>query len=139
MSTEDLYGFKAGDLEAARILVEKTLGIELEPRNSSYHGGDYYSKKLESRDEIVLQVNNDGEEGGWAEEDYKDFGVLLRLYSPEHGDEYKKVLTSSDSGFVLLERSLTTPSGVLRNMRYTDGKEEIYFEKQLDTALIASE
>jgi len=139
MSTEDLYGFKDGDLEAARILVEKTLGIELDPRNSSYHGGDYYSKKLESRDEIVLQVNNDGEEGGWADEDYKDFGVLLRLYSPEHGDEYKKVLASSDSGFVLLERSLTTPSGVLRNMRYTDGKEEVYFEKQLDTALIGSE
>jgi hypothetical protein len=139
MSTEDLYGVNTNDLEAARILVAKTPGIESEPRNSPYHGGDYYSKKLESNDEIVLHVNNDGEEGGWADEDYKDFGVLLRLYSPEHGDEYKNVLTSGDTGFVLLERSLTTPSGVLRDVRYTDGKEEIYFEKLLDTALIGSE
>jgi hypothetical protein len=133
MSTEDLYGMKTDDLEEARILVEKTLAIELEPHNSSYHGGDYYSKKMENRDEILLQMNNDndGEEGSWANEDYKDFGILLQVYSPEHGDDYKKALSSKCSKFILLERSLTTPTRVLRNMRYVDGKEEIYFEKQL--------
>jgi hypothetical protein len=133
MSTQDLYGSKAGGLEAARVRAEKTLGIELDSRNSSYRGGDYYSKNLENRDEVLLQINNDGEEGGWAEEDYKNFGILLRVYSPDHGDDYKKLLLADkDSGFTLLERSLTTPSGVLRRIRYADGKEETYFEKKID-------
>jgi hypothetical protein len=70
---------------------------------------------------------------------YKDCVVLRCLYSLEHGYEYKNIFTLNRNGFVLLERSLTTPSGVLRRMRYTDGKEEIYFEKQLDTVLIESE
>ncbi len=133
MSTEDLYGMNTGDLEAARILVEKTLGVALEPRDSSYHGGAYYSKKTENRDEILLQINNDndGEEGSWAYEDYKGFGIILHVYSPEHGDEYKEILASHCCGFVLLERSLTTATKLLRNLRYIDGKEEIYFEKQL--------
>jgi hypothetical protein len=132
MSTQDLYGFRSNDLEAARASVETTLGVELDPRNSSYRGGDYYCKSTEDKDEVLLQTNNDGEEDGWAEEDYKEFGVLLRVYSPEHGDDYKEALTDRDSGFILLERSVTTPSGVLRRMRYTGGKEETYFEKQIN-------
>jgi hypothetical protein len=36
------------------------------------------------------------------------------------------------SGFVPLERSVTTPSGILRRIRFVDGAEEIYFERQLD-------
>jgi hypothetical protein len=136
MSTEDLYGFNAGDLETARTLVEKALGVEFDLRNSSYHGGDYYSKQLDNKDEILVQTNNDndGQEGSWADEDYKNFGILLRVYSPEHGDEYKSILTSNGSGFIILERSLTTPTRVLRNIRYAGGKEEVYFEKQLDPA-----
>src|SRR6516165_511709 len=110
MSTQDLYGFRANDLEAARSSVETALGVKLDPRNSSYRGGDYYCKSTQDKDEVLLQTNNDGEEDGWAEEDYKEFGVLLRVYSPEHGDKYKKALTDRDRGFTLLERSLTTPS-----------------------------
>ncbi len=133
MSTQDLYGSRSDDLETARVLAENALGIELDSRNSSYRGGDYYCKNLGNKDEILLQTNSDGEEGGWAEEDHKNFGVLLRLYSPEHGDEYKNILADKDCNFILLERSLTTPSGVLRRMRYTDGREETYFEKQINT------
>jgi hypothetical protein len=136
MSTEDLYGFNAGDLKTARTLVERALGVELDLRHGSYHGGDYYSKQLENKDEILVQTNNDndGEEGCWADEDYKNFGVLLRVYSPERGDEYKSALTSNGSGFIILERSLTTPTRVLRRIRYVGDKEEVYFEKQLDPA-----
>ena len=132
MSTQDLFGLKSNDLEAARAVVERAFGLALEPRHSSYRGGDYYSNRLDNQDEIILQLNNDGEEGGWAEEDYKDFGVLLSVYSPENGDRYQKALVCANSGFVPLERSVTTPSRILRRMRYVDGKEEVYFEKQLD-------
>jgi hypothetical protein len=134
MSSQDLFGLKADDLEAAREVFERTFGLTLEPRHGSYHGGDYYSKKLENKDEFILQTNNDngGEEGSWAEEDYKDFGVLLYIFSPSDGDQYKKLLTCKQCGFVPLERSLTTPSRLLRKMRYVDGKEEVYFEKQLN-------
>lgn len=128
MSTQDLYGFRSNDLEEARASVEAALGVELSLHDSSYHGGDYYRKNTEANDEIVLQINDDGE--GWAEEDYKNYGVLLHVYSPERGDDYKKALTDRDGGFILLERSVSAPSGLLQRMRYTDGEEEIYFEKQ---------
>jgi hypothetical protein len=133
MSTQDLFGLKTDDLETARGVFERTFGLTLEPRHGSYHGGDYYSRKLENGDEFTLQINNDndGEEGSWAEEGYKDFGVLLYVFSPSDGDQYKNRLTCKQCGFVPLERSLTTPSRLLRRMRYVDGKEEVYFETQL--------
>ena len=46
MSTQDLYGLKTDDLEAARSVAERALGVALELRNSSYYGGDYYQKRL---------------------------------------------------------------------------------------------
>jgi hypothetical protein len=133
MSTEDLYGLRTDDLEAARVVAERVLGVTLEPRNSSYYGGDYYRKRSDNADDVILQINNDGEADGWAEPDYREFGVLLRVFSPADGDRYKKALTCPHCGFIPLERSVTSPLRVVR-MRYTDGEEQIYFEKQLDHA-----
>jgi hypothetical protein len=130
MGTEDLFGLRSNHRESARAIVEKAFEVTLEPRHSSYHGGDYYNKRLSNKDEFILQVNSDGDEGGYAEEDYKDFGILLYVYSPVGCDRYKKALNCS--GFVPLERSVTTPSRILRRIRFVDGAEEIYFEKQLD-------
>ena len=133
MSTQDLYGQRTDDLEAARVVAERALGVALEPRHSSYYGGDYYRNKSDKHDEIILQLNNDGEEGGCAEEDYKEFGVLLRVFSLADGDRHKKALTCPQCGFVPLERSVTSTSRILR-MRYVGGEEQVYFEKQLEPA-----
>jgi hypothetical protein len=133
MSTQDLYGLKTNDLEAARSVAERALGVALELRNSSYYGGDYYQQRFEKHDEITLQINHDGNDGGWAEEDYREFGVLLRVFSPDDGDRYKKALTCPQCGFVPLERSVASSSRILR-IRYVGGEEQVYFEKQLDSA-----
>ena len=98
INKEDLFGLRSDDLESARTIVEKAFEVALEPRHSSYHGGDYYSKQLSNKDEFILKVNSDGEEGGYAEEDYKDFNILLCVYSPVDCDRYKKALNCS--GFV---------------------------------------
>lgn len=135
MSTRDLYGWKSQDLDAARVLVERALGLTLEPRHGSYHGGDYFSKQLDCQDEIILQINNDndGEPGAWAEEDYQDFGVLLYLTSMTNSDSYQSAIVCQNSGFVLLERSLFTPAGLLRRTCLIDGSMEVVFERPLES------
>ncbi len=125
MSTQDLYGLNT-DLETALALVEKTLALTLDPRHSAYHGGDYYAKQFPNQDEITLQLNNDGEEGGWAEEAYKEYDVLLYVYSPSDGDKYKQALTRPQGGITPLERSLSAPSGPPRKLHYVEGTEEAF-------------
>ena len=79
-------------------------------------------------------MNHDGNEGGWAEEDHREFGVLLRVFSPDDGDRYKKALTLHAMWFrsprTVCHLTVTHPS----RMRYIGGEEEVYFEKQLDSA-----
>jgi hypothetical protein len=125
MSTQDLFGLTCDDLGSARAIVEKALALTLDPRHSAYHGGDYYAKQFPNKDEITLQLNNDGEEGGWAEDAYKDYGVLLYVYSRSDGDTYKKALTCPTCGITPLERSLTPPSGLPHTVRFAEGAEEV--------------
>ena len=126
--------FLGEDMNTARALVESRTGIGLEPRSSSYHGGEYYANRPSETDTIILHINNDndGEEGSWAEEEYKEYGILLQITSPENTDGYQGALSAGDERFILLERSLTTPTGMLRRMRYRDGREEVYFEMQVN-------
>ncbi|MEO6807754.1 MAG: hypothetical protein ABI353_01395 [Isosphaeraceae bacterium] len=135
MSTRDLFGRKSNDLDAARVLVERALSLTLEPRYGSYHGGEYFSKQLDCQDKIILQINNDndGEPGAWADEDYQDFGILLSIESMTNGDLYQQALACQSSGFVLLERSLITPTGLLRRTRYNDGNVEVVFERPFES------
>ncbi len=112
MLIEALFGWKTDELDAARDLIEKRFGLVLERRNSAYRGGDYYQKSLENGVEILLQRNNDndGEEGCWDDEDYKDLPVLLRLSSHEQNNECINHQALTDAGFVFLERDSNIPA-----------------------------
>jgi hypothetical protein len=71
------YGWKNGDLDEAAARTEALLTIELEPRHSSFRGGDYYNWDGPDSGEIIVQRNFEDEEGELDEADYPEHLVLL--------------------------------------------------------------
>lgn len=47
------------DLEGTRLLVERVLRIELEPRESLYMGGDYFLGRLPGGGQVRVRANRD--------------------------------------------------------------------------------
>ncbi len=101
--SEDLYGLTGYSLESARIAVERALGIEMEPHDSYYHGGDYYLGH-KGDDEIILQRNL--EVGDTAEEEFADVPMLLYVSSgrSEAAEEIERQLVTQVPGISLLRR-----------------------------------
>jgi hypothetical protein len=72
-----LFGIRADTFEAARVAVERWLGITLEERESSFHGGDYFKFRGPDLQELVLQENIEIPEMEPAEADFPDERYLL--------------------------------------------------------------
>jgi hypothetical protein len=91
----DVIGIVAGDLEAARSLVERRLGIRLAAHSSSYHGGDYYRLGMPGSENFILQRNYDPIEGEWTEAGFKDMPFLLYVNETYRPGEIVAKLTAS--------------------------------------------
>ena len=52
--TYDLFGLDVPSLEEGRELVESALGLELDPHESGYAGGDYYRFGRSGEENIVM-------------------------------------------------------------------------------------
>jgi hypothetical protein len=74
-----LFAVRADSLDDASVEVERALGITLEARESSFHGGDYFKFRGTDVQEIVLQENIEIPEMEPAEEDFPDQRYLLYL------------------------------------------------------------
>ncbi len=105
MKAFDLYGFRQGDLETARMLIEKALGITFVGHESSYVG-DYYRYGEPGGEEFVLQGNRDPQDQSALEGAFMEVGVLLYVNNPEHINEIERKLTGSVPGIELLRREL---------------------------------
>lgn len=74
-----LYGAKepsAGEVAAA---IERSLEVDLELRESSYKGGEYFRHRGESEWEVSVELNWRDEEGILAKPKFPDFPVLVYL------------------------------------------------------------
>lgn len=91
--TEDLYGLKVGDLQAAKESLLKAVCADFELHESSFHGGDYYRVSL-GGGTGVLQMNYDSFEEEYAEEKHSGYPVifLLTCVSVEEADGHKASL-----------------------------------------------
>jgi hypothetical protein len=91
MSSYDLYGIACADLEAARAIIEKALGIEFVPHESLYLG-EYYRFGMSGEENLLIQKNYDSDDDEWREDSHRDQLFLLyvnRTYRPE---EFRQAL-----------------------------------------------
>jgi hypothetical protein len=102
MKTYELYGIKQGDLESARIAIEKILGIRLIGHESSYHGGNYYRLGDLGNEHFILQWNFDPMENEWTEEKYKEMPILFYINETDRPEELENLM--KDQGFNLLRK-----------------------------------
>jgi hypothetical protein len=103
--TFDVYGVSAADLESARSLVEDAIGIELEPRESSYRGGDYFGLGGPGGENFILQANHDAVEDEWAESQHRDVPFVLYVSESRRADQLRAALDAT-AGIRLLRREV---------------------------------
>lgn len=77
MATYLLFGVAGDDLHAARLRIERALGIKMELHESDYLCGDYYRSGDSASEHFILQKNFDDVEGEWTEPSCSGFGLLL--------------------------------------------------------------
>jgi hypothetical protein len=95
----DTYGFPTTDLGAARLFVERRLGLRLSRRDSSYRG-EYYALRRPDDGDIKLYANE--VEGQVQMTRYADCSVLLELARLPDMDAVRDSLLAAPSSAVLL-------------------------------------
>ena len=90
----DLYGVVTDSLDRARTMVEETLDIQMEARDSHYLGPYYLAKNGDER--LTLRINYDSHEREWAEPEFEDTPYLLYVELTRRHQEVGKSLLQSD-------------------------------------------
>ncbi|MBN6034097.1 hypothetical protein [Amycolatopsis sp. 195334CR] len=99
-----LYGSGDGDLDEVREIVEARLGVRLEPRESSYKGGDYFGADLAGGEVVTVMDNRvPDEDGEVLRPDHASYRTLVVLDETDRGDELVAAL-SGESRLRMLER-----------------------------------
>jgi hypothetical protein len=106
----DVYGFASLNIEEARSLVESTLALQLERRDSSYWGIYYrYRTGSNATRNLMLYKNEQGE---WHTPEYQAFSVILLVNELDNMDEIKCKLTSGRTKPVLLRSRILPDEGL---------------------------
>jgi hypothetical protein len=100
MAVYDLYVSPSSDIDAIRGRLEVALGIELEARESGYHG-ECFQWGSTSGEHLVLKVNKDPLDGEPAESSFPDHMILFYLNDTSRAAELREVIERVE-GFVLL-------------------------------------
>ena len=107
LQTFDLYGVRGLDLESARLLLERMLGIKMEGHESSYRVGDYYLHKNSAKEKFLLQRNYDPYEEEWIEQDFPEAQLILYITTvPGRVEEYQMALLNDDRFWLLRRKEL---------------------------------
>ena len=85
--------------------MERTLGISLTERESSYYAGHYYLYKISTGSELRLYRNYDEVTQQWVREQYRDYDVLMHVSDLGDMDEVRRKLASGAPGAILLAPS----------------------------------
>ncbi len=128
----DLYGFREGDISAARSQLENMFLFPMDPHESSFvSNGEYYAMTLPGGITLSLRSNFDEREGEWAEEDFQAFPILLYVEAKEQGDEVRRQLARAIQGIQFLQREVCTPDRRFLRIRCQDGRDVVVLEKVL--------
>ena len=107
-----LFGVKSTTLNAARSLVEKTLGIVMEEREGWYQGGIYFTfgegdeENLILKNNIDLEGQYDGEFDLPAVSDFPQYKYLLYLDDTHEKSPILTALRNAPELFDLLRKDV---------------------------------
>jgi hypothetical protein len=99
MHTAGVYGFRSGDLEAARALIESSLSIDMEEADGGEHR--YFRADLSSGPSVQIRRNSKSVLPLW----HPDYGVLLFIHGP--AQESIEESLQAVPGLIFLERRPT--------------------------------
>lgn len=102
MAVYDLYGCMSDDIDGARSLLETSLGIQFESRDSDYQGGDYLQWGKTSHEHFVLKRNVDPIDGEPAEISFPMHQILFYVNDTSRSEELQKKINQEAKSFALL-------------------------------------
>ncbi|MDB5824325.1 MAG: hypothetical protein JWR21_3029 [Herminiimonas sp.] len=102
MAIYDLYGFMSDDMEVAKSLLEASLDIEFEVRDSDYQGGKYYKCGRTGVENFVLKRNVDPFDGEPAEMPFPDHKISFYVNDTLRSADLQNRISQKAKGFVLL-------------------------------------
>jgi len=128
----DLYGFRAGEIQAHRARLERLFSRPMEIHESSYVlEEEYYLLNLPGGERLKLQQNHDAAEGDWAEDDFKEMAVLLFVEARDRAEELRRMLIPGVEGIEFLQRELCTSDRRFLRIRSVGGRDTVVLEKDL--------
>jgi hypothetical protein len=72
-----LFGIEGDELQAARVRLERALGIKMDLHESGYRCGEYYRLGDVGGEHFILQKNFDDVEEEWTEPACRECGLLF--------------------------------------------------------------
>ena len=103
-ASDDVYAVFVDDLEAARALVERLLGIRLRPHEGLHHGGAYWRWGELGGDSAVIVRWNREFDGDLYAADHPGVRVLLLVEGVQQGAELERAFARSGAPVRLLWR-----------------------------------
>jgi hypothetical protein len=91
-ATYDLYGIDAPNLERARSIVERGLGVSMSRHESSWCG-DYYRVGVSGAEHLVLKGNYDSVEDEWTEPKHSTAKFLLYVNETQRAGTLRELLS----------------------------------------------
>lgn len=77
MKTYLLFGIEGDELHAARVRLERALGIKMDLHESGYRCGEYYRLGDVGGEHFILQKNFDDVEEEWTEPACRECGLIF--------------------------------------------------------------
>jgi hypothetical protein len=102
MAVYDLYGFISDDIEQAKNILESSLGIKFDIRESDYQGGEYFKWGRNNGEQFVLKRNVDPIDGEPAEISFSTHPILFYVNDTARSMELQDRISQKAKGFALL-------------------------------------
>jgi hypothetical protein len=106
MALYDRYGFLSDDIDGARNLLEASLGIQFDIRDSDYQGGNYFQCGKTSDEHFVLKRNVDPIDGGPAEMSFPGHKILFYVNDTSRSADLQNRINKEAKSFVLLRHEV---------------------------------
>lgn len=102
MAIYDLYGFMSNDIEGAKNILESSLGIQFNNRESDYQGGEYFQWGKTNDEHFVLKRNVDPIDGEPAEMSFPVHQILFYVNDTARSAALQERIEQGAKDFVLL-------------------------------------
>lgn len=102
MAIYDLYGFMSDDIEGVRSILESSLGIQFDIRESDYQGGKYFQWGKTNDEHFVLKRNIDPIDGEPAEISFPVHHILFYVNDTARSADLQERMNQGAKDFALL-------------------------------------